>query len=179
MTKLLLSSLVAASLVVPVTQLADGRRGGDIAYVSTQRILSESNQAKAASARLEAVRQERERVIAEKQKALEATHRRLGEAGGAFQSSKRTQIQADEDRQRAELKRLTDEAQTQLQTLQREIQTDLRNNLRTVLERLAKDRGLRVVLNSDTAVIWSLPGMDLTDEVLAKLNELDASRPKR
>jgi Skp family chaperone for outer membrane proteins len=158
------------ALVAWVATGANAATGGDIAYVSAQRILSESTEAKAANVRLETLRRTKATELAAKQKALEATHLQLLQLGGVFSGSKRARVQAEEERQRADLKRATEQAQADYQTLQRQVQSDLNKHLGALVATFAKDRKLRLVLNSDTAVIWATPGTDLTAEVLAKLN---------
>jgi Skp family chaperone for outer membrane proteins len=149
---------------------ANAATGGDIAYLSAQRILSESTEAKAGNARLETLRQKKATELAAKQKTLEVTHLQLVQVGGLFSASKRARFQAEEERQRADLKRATEQAQADFQALQRQIQAELKKHLSAVLAAFAKDRRLRLVLNADTAVIWAAPGTDITAEVLAKLN---------
>jgi outer membrane protein len=144
--------------------------GGDIAYVSAQRILSESTEAKAANTRLETARRTKGAELAAKQQALEATHLQLVQLGGFFNASKRARVQAEEERLRADLKRSTEQAQGDFQALQRQAQADIIKDLNAVVATFAKDRRLRLVLNADNAVIWAAPGTDMTAEVLAKLN---------
>jgi outer membrane protein len=163
--------MVVTAWLIPTKPAAGA--AGDIAYVSAQRILSESNEAKAANSRLETLRQTKARELAAQQKALEATHTQLVQLGGVFSASKRARVQADEDRQKEELKRATEQAQADYQALQRQSQGDLNKHVGAVVAELAKKRHLRLVLNADTAVIWALPGTDITAEVLAKLNAMD------
>jgi len=155
---------------------ASAASAGDIAYVSGQRILAESNEAKAANARLDQMRRTRSADLLAKQKALEATHQQLVQLGGVFNSSKRTAVAADEERQRAELKKATDDAQQEYQVAQRTAQVELTKHLGEVVAAFARDRKLRFVLNSDAAIMWAAPGTDLTAEVLAKLNAAPADK---
>jgi Skp family chaperone for outer membrane proteins len=161
--------LIAALAAWSGTSVKAGT-GGDIAYVSAQRILSESMEAKTANTRLEALRRTKATELAAKQKALEATHLQLVQLGGPFSNSKRARVQAEEERQRADLKRATEQAQADYQALQRQFQAELNKHLQALVATLAKDRRLRFVLNADTSVIWAAPGTDLTAEVLAGLN---------
>ena len=72
--KSIVSGLFAFTLLAPTLQpVAGSRQGSSLAYISVQRILSESNDAKAASKKLEDLRQAKGKDIAARQKALEAT----------------------------------------------------------------------------------------------------------
>jgi Skp family chaperone for outer membrane proteins len=159
-----------AVLAAWVSTGASAATGGDIAFVSARRILSESTEAKAGNVRLETLRRTKATELAAKQKVLESTHLQLLQLGGVFSASKRARVQAEEERQRADLKRATEQAQADYQALQRQIQSDLNTHLGALVATFAKDRKLRLVLNADTTVIWATPGTDITAEVLAKLN---------
>jgi len=137
-----------------------------IAYVSAQRILSESTEAKADVARLQAAQLEKANELRTKQQALEATRQRLAQSD----SSTRSQLQQDEAQQRTDLERSTAQAQADLQARQRQFQSDLQARLRPILADLATAQNIQVVLNADTAVLWSAPGMDLSSAVIERLN---------
>jgi Skp family chaperone for outer membrane proteins len=164
-----LMSLVAIAAMVPAVAV-ERRPAPSIAYVSLQQISNQTAGAKTAAARLDKARQERTREIAAKQREIEATHLKLVNAGGIFQSSTRAQLRAQEDRQRAELQHLTQQAQTDLQTLQRDLQNGLRQRITAVLDDIAAKRGLQIVLNQDSAVVWAPAGADLTAQVIDRLN---------
>jgi Skp family chaperone for outer membrane proteins len=166
---MVLLGIVSTIGVSSVIRGVDAATPGDIAIISAQRIRNESTEAKAANGRLDTLRQSKATELAEKQKALEATHQQLAQQGGLFSASKRAKVQADEDRQRAELKQASEQAGAEYQALQRQVQADLGKHLGAVVASLAKERRLRLVLNSDV-IVWAAPGMDMTTEVLAKLN---------
>jgi Skp family chaperone for outer membrane proteins len=150
-----------------------------IAYVSMQRIAAEAREAKVAAAKLETMRQEKAREVGAKQKAVEAAHLATVAAGGIFQRSHRIQLQADESRQRQELQHLAEQAQADLQSLQHQLQESLRAKVNTIVAQLAKQKGVQVVLNEDTAVVWASTGVDLTAEILVKLNGVAIPKPAR
>ena len=122
------AGLLAFVLLTPVTVLAQARATPPtpIAYVSMQKVLTESTQARAGAKRLEELRQSKTQEIAAKQKALESTRLQLANAGGIFSASTRTKLRAQETEQQSELQKLTQDAQNELQTLQRQLQADLR-----------------------------------------------------
>ena len=169
--KLIEPALVLAGILAPLAgQVATTRPGLPIAYVSLQKILNESAQAKEATKQLEALRLAKTQDVKEKQKALEATRRELANAGGLFKASRRDALKAQETREHSELQQATQQAQIDLQNLQRQSQTDLRRELNDIMTDIVKRRSVQYVLNSDTAVIWAPAGADLTTEVLERLN---------
>jgi outer membrane protein len=176
--------VVLLAFILPSSAMAQRATttGGSvpIAILSVQRILTEAKDAKAATARLEELRQAKGREVTAKRQEVEKTHQELLQNGGVFRGAQRAKLKADEDRQRAELQRLTEQAQSDVQTLQRQLQDDLRRKMAAILADIAKRRKMEIVLNQDAAVVWAIAGYDVTSEVLEKLNAVaaPASSPK-
>jgi outer membrane protein len=165
--------LIAFDLLAPATGLAQSRStpASAIAYISVQRILTESTPGKAATKQLEDLGRAKTQEIAAKQKALEATRLQLANAGGIFSESTRTKLKAQESQQQSELQKLTQDSQNELQNLQRQLQADLRREFSGIVTEVAGARGIQIVLNGDNALVWAAPGTtDLTTQVLERLN---------
>jgi len=155
---------IAALALLPSTASAQPRAVG---YVSMQQVLNEATETKAAAERIKAMQQQKNGELRVKQQALEETRRQLGEPAGLFQGKR---LREQEERQRVEFEQATAQAQQELQTLQQQIQRELRTRLKLVLDELARRHGLELVLNQDTSVLWSAPGLDLTAAVVERLN---------
>jgi len=167
------AGLLAFGLLAPVTVRAQSRATptGPIAYISVQKILTESTQAKAAAKQLEELRQSKSKELAAKQKALESTRLQLANAGGIFSASTRTKLQTQERQQLSELQKLTQDSQNEVQTLQRQLQADLRQEFTAIMRDVVGPRGIQIVLNAENAIVWVAPGtIDLTAQVLERLN---------
>jgi Skp family chaperone for outer membrane proteins len=147
-----------------------------IAFVSVQRIAAQSSIGQTSAKRLETARQEKTRAVAAKQQHLESLRLEIARNGGVLYRSKREELQQQEDREKVELEKLKESAQSELQALQREIQGVFQSDLKTVLVELATQRDADIVVNADTAVVWAKTGFDLTDDVVKRLDALDASR---
>jgi outer membrane protein len=168
--------LVAASVVLLATVYSMTARGQappsrgmsqQIGYISSQRIINESTEAKADVARLQAVQQQRATELKPSQQALDATRQQLAQATG---DAARQPLQQREQQQQADLARATAQMQTDLQTLQRQMQTELQMQVRTAADQVGKDQNLLLILNADTAVVWAAPGLDVTAALLDRLN---------
>jgi outer membrane protein len=175
---------VAVLLVMILAPLAarvgaQARTTLPIALISLQKIATESANAKEATKRLEALRQTKAQEVSAKQKALEDVRLQLANAGGIFRASKRAQLMAEEKRQEAELQRATQQAQADFQNLQRELQADLRRQVGALVTEIAKRRGIQFVLNEDSAVVLAPAGIDLTSEVIERLNAATAQKPAK
>jgi Skp family chaperone for outer membrane proteins len=138
-----------------------------IAYVSSQRIFAEATDAKAQVARFGSIQQQKAAELKAKQQALDATRQQLAQAGA---NPRRTELQQQEQREQADLQQATTQAQAELQALQQGVQRDVQKMVKAALDDVAKARKVQIVLNSDSAVIWAAPGLDLTDVVLERLN---------
>jgi Skp family chaperone for outer membrane proteins len=175
--KSMVAGVFALTLLAPVLQpLTRSRPSASIAYISSQKILTESNDAKAAAKRLEELRQSKAQEIKAKQKALEATRLELVNAGGVFSASKRAQLKTREGEQQSELQRATQQAQIDFQSLQGQLQTELRRKFTPIVADAANRKGIQVVFNADTALIWTSAGTDLTAEVLERLNAASSEK---
>ena len=148
-----------------------------IALISVQRIGNESTYAKEAAKRVEALRQAKAQEIGAKQKALEEIRLQVANAGGIFRASRRSELVVEEKRRETELQSATQQAQTDLQKLQREVETDIRRQVGEIVTDIAKRRGIQFVLNEDTAVVLAPTGIDLTSEVIERLNAAPAQKP--
>ncbi|MCC7009098.1 MAG: OmpH family outer membrane protein [Acidobacteria bacterium] len=138
-----------------------------IAVVSSQRISAESAPGKAAVAKVQALQQQRNADLRTRQQAIEALRQRIAQAPDAGALAP---LLREEQQQRAEFERSAAQAQVDVQALQRQLNADLGRVVRTVLEELAKARGVDVVLNLETAVVWVGPSLDLTNAVIERLN---------
>lgn len=172
----LLSGLLVSAVCVlaSATQRPPAREPAGIAFVSTQRILAESASARAEVEKFQAARQQADSDLRAKQQALESTVRQLAMA---TDPAARAQLQQQEQRQRVELARDTEVAQTALQSSQRQLQLELRDLLKPVLEDPAKGQDVKVVLNADLAVVWGAAELDLTTEVVRRLNARTTPAP--
>jgi len=163
--------LVATLVIGLMATSAEAQRPGpSIGFVSMSKISTQSTEAKAAAAELEKLRKEKSDEVAAKQKAVNDVHLQLVNAGGFFQGTKRARLQQEESKQRAELQQLTQQAQSDLQNRERQLQATFSQKIGGILNDLARQRGLQIVLNSDTAVVWALAGEDLTAEIVSRLN---------
>jgi len=166
MTGIGLTVIVLASVAAAEKRDAPAR----LAYVSVQRVLTQSATAVAAAKGIQQFREDRAREIAEKRRAIEAVRLRIAQLGGVFQGSKLADAKREEARDIADLQRLETDAQTRLQTMQRDAQADFQRDLAAAVGDLARQRGTDVVLNQDAVVVWAHPGMDWTEDVVRAVN---------
>lgn len=142
-------SLALAPILVPQGQTAVPAVEGRMLIVSANRLASESAEGKAANQRLQQLAQRMAADISAREKDGKTTPE--------------------------ELLKLRQQSQADFQNAQRQAQTDIRTKLNPVITEIAQERKADMVLNADTAVVWSATKFDITNEVIAKLN---AQAPK-
>jgi Skp family chaperone for outer membrane proteins len=166
---LIASLLVPSAAVAGQSRPATARPAGGVVYVSVQKILTESDAAKNAAKEIEQARKSKTDEVNARKKALDDTRLALANAGGYFSGARRAELQKIEQRQEAELKQATEEAQKSLVELQRQVQTQLRT----------RDRSFDVVLNADTSLVWARNITDITNDVLERLNAATAAAARK
>ena len=114
--------------------------------VSLTRVAMESAEGRAANQRLQALAQKMSTDLAAKQKELPQP------AGQDFQ-------------------RLVQQSQTDFATTQRQVQTEMRTKVNAIVAEIAAQRGVDMVFNADT-LVWSATQVDITGEVVSKLDAL-------
>lgn len=143
-----------------------------IGYVSANKIFSDTVEGRELAARLKTLQQEKALEIRKIQEALDATRRQLAEA---TDPATRTKLTQQEQQQRAEGERAAAQAPVELQKLQAQAQADLQNRVKGIIDEVAKSKNLQIVLNGDSAVVWSVPGIDITPVVIERLNAARAA----
>jgi outer membrane protein len=151
--------------------------GAKYAFINIQRIASESAEGKTSSSRIEQLRAKKASELTEKNKAVEALQAKqrssvLGEAAAA-------QIQKDIDKTQVEIQRMTQDAQSELQDLQNELQLDFQRKVGPVIEAVAREKGLQLLFSqADSGLVWADAGLDLTAEVIRRLDAASAAAQK-
>jgi outer membrane protein len=87
----------------------------------------------------------------------------------------RAQLEKEIERQQVEGQRFQQDAQNEIQELQNEVQQDFIRKVSPLIESVAKEKGLQMVFDlSNAGLAWWDPGLDLTTDVIKKL---DAAKP--
>ncbi|MBS1819461.1 MAG: OmpH family outer membrane protein [Acidobacteria bacterium] len=173
-----LAAIPAAAILAFVAFSAEGQTptaqaGTKVAYVSTQRVLNEVASARTELGRVQALQQQKTNELRTKQQAIENTRQQIASATDA---TARATLTKQEQDQRADFDRANQQAQADLQRLQREVQADLQARVRQAIAELSRTQNVQMVLNFDTSVVWSEPGLDLTNLLIEKLNAADAAK---
>jgi outer membrane protein len=148
--------------------------GVKYAFINIQRIAAESAEGKASSAKIEQLRTKRATELSDKNKQIEGLQAKQRSA--VLGEDARLQIQKDLDRINKEIERLTQDAQGELQELQNDLQVDFQRKVAPVIESVARDKGLHMLFSqADSGLVWADAGLDLTLEVIRRLDAATAA----
>jgi Skp family chaperone for outer membrane proteins len=148
-------------------------RASTVGYVSSRRISTESIDGKASVARVQAVRRERAAAVQQRQEALAATQKQFAQAGANVSA----ELRAQAANQRGDLEKAMAQAQTDVQRIEREENAVLLGKVNSAVGELVKGTSVQLVVNSEQALVWGAPGIDLTSAVIERLNEAASAAP--
>ena len=147
-------------------------QGAKIAYINLQRIASESNEGKASSAKVQALQQKKLAELNEKNKALQATQQRLQA------SPNDRQLQKEGERLQLDMQRAQQDAQNELQQVQQQLQGAFERRLMPIVRQIAAEKGLQMVVSqADAGIVWADTGLDLSAEIIRRLDAAGAKPP--
>jgi outer membrane protein len=155
----------------PAAQPKPFPEGAKIAYVNVQRIAEQSGEGKAATSRITALRQQKEKELQEKNKAFEAARTKLETSGSVLSESARSTQQKEVERLQVDLQRATQDAQREIQELQNELQRSFEAKLLPLIGEVAASRNLHMVFSAgDSGLVWADTGLDITPDIIKRLD---------
>jgi outer membrane protein len=153
--------------------------GAKVAFINPQRIFQESAEGKAALTRVQALIQKKQNEGAEKQKQLQANQTKLQTSGAVMNEAARSQLEKEIEKQQVEGQRFQQDAQAEINELQQEVQNDFIKKVTPVIDQVAKEKGLQLVLDANNSgLAWWDAGLDLSSDVIKKLDSKPAAPPK-
>jgi outer membrane protein len=147
--------------------------GAKIAFFNPQAVFQASADGRAAVARVNALIQKKQTENADKAKLLQGNQQKLQTSGSVMNEAARVQLEKEIEKQTKDAERFQQDAQAEINELQQEVQNDFVKKLSPIVEGLATEKGLHLVFNaSESGIAWATPGLDLTGEVIKKLDAL-------
>ena len=145
--------------------------GAKIAYIDIQAVASNSAEGKAATAKLQELEKKKVAEITEKNKQLEAAKTKQQTSSTLMNDSARLALEKEVDKLTREVQFLQQEAQSDRSALQAELQVDFQRKLNPVLEQVAREKNLHMLVDINNAgAVWVDTGLDLTGEVIKRLD---------
>jgi len=157
----------------PVQPPAPFPAGAKVAYFNPQAVFQNSADGKAAVSRVNALIQKKQTENADKAKLLQGNQQKLQTSGSVMNEAARSQLEKEIERQTKDAERFQQDAQAEINELQQEVQNEFVKKLSPIIEQLASEKGLHLVFNaSESGIAWAAPGLDLTPDVIKKLDAL-------
>jgi len=162
-----LPSIAAAQLTQSAS--ADPIR---LAFVSPQRAFYESNDGKAAQARLASIESETSREVEARNARLKALQQELAQRASVLAESTRRAREQEIDRFQIDLQRFVEDAQARFLGVRRDYENAFLAKFAPAVSSVAKKRSLLFVLNQDSGVLaWADPSLDITTDVVDLVNQ--------
>ena len=147
--------------------------GAKIGYIDLQYIASNSAEGKAATSKIQEYAKKKTAELEGKQKALEAARNKLLQGGTVLSESARGQMEKEIDKMARELQFAQQEAQSEQQALTTDLQNDFQTRLNPIIDQVANEKGLHYVLSiADSGVIWANTGLNISAEVMKRLDAI-------
>ena len=155
--------------------------GAKLAFFNPQAVFQNSADGKAAVARVNALIQKKQTENGDKAKLLQGNQQKLQTSGSVMNETARVQLEKEIEKQTKDAERFQQDAQAEINELQQEVQNEFVKKLSPIIEQIAVEKGLQIVFNlAEVGVAWATPGLDLTGEVIKKLDAVakPATAPK-
>ena len=152
--------------------------GFKYAYIDIQAIASQSKPGQEATARIEALRDKLAKEISAQQKTAQDLDKQLQSQGSLLSDAKRLELQTELERRSRDIQRMAEDADEEIGRLQARLQEEFMARLRPVIDRVARDKQVHMVFNAvDSGLVWAVPGMNLTVDVITAFNSAPAPAP--
>jgi outer membrane protein len=171
----------AAAPAPPPQPPAPFPAGAKVAYINPQRIFQESTEGKAALGRVKALTDKKTTENQQKQKALADNQQKLQTSGSLLNDVARANLEKEIEKQQVEVQRFQQDAQAEIQELQNEVQREFAGRVQPIIDQIAQEKGLHLVFNmADAGLAWALPGLDISGDVIRRLDtpKAPATPPK-
>lgn len=145
--------------------------GIQIAALDFRKVTTSSSVAKSALARVEAATEAKASELSARAKVLETQRQKLEKEIPLLGDGARTSAEQAYAKAQLEFDRLREDAQAEVNQIRLEIDRELRARLFPVVDAVAREKGLHLVLNVSSAdFLWIHPDLDISDEVAQRLD---------
>lgn len=154
--------------------------GAKIAYIDLQFLASNSAEGKAATAKIQEFTKKATADLAEKNKQIEALRAKLLQGGTVLSDQARMQLEREIEKLGRELQFAQQDAQDEQTQLTATLQSEFQTRLNPIVDEVAKEKALHVVFSIvDSGAIWANTGLDLTSEVMKRLDSVAKTPPAK
>lgn len=155
--------------------------GARVAYIFMQGIFNGSAEGKAAAAKMQDFEKTKTAEIQAKVKEGEALQAKLNQGDTILNETARAQAQRDLQRIQREIQAMQEDAQLEAEQLRQQLLDQFSRKVNPIIAAVAKERGLHMVfsVSDQSNVAWADPGLDLTAEVIKRLDAAPGDASKK
>jgi outer membrane protein len=152
----------------PAPQAKPFPEGAKLAFVNIPRIAAESAEGKSSTARAKAFQEKKLAELGVKNKQVEAAQQKLN-SGALLSDDARAVTQKEIEKLQVEIQRMQQDAESEMQELQQQLQLDFQRKLSPIIQQIAAEKGLHMIL-PDSGLVWADLGLDLTVEIIRRFD---------
>lgn len=152
--------------------------GAKIAYVDFNYIAATSEEGKAASARIQDLQKKRAAELTAKQKELQGRQEKLQQGLSVMNDTARASAEREIEKLQRELQFAQQDAQSDVEQLTQQLQDEFGKRLQPIVDAVANEKGLHMILQAQQGIAWANPGLDLSDEIVKRLNAAKGAAKK-
>ena len=123
---------------------------------------------------MNALREKKLAELAAKNKQVETAQQKLN-SGALLSDDARAATQKEIDKLNVEIQRMQQDAEAEMQDLQQQLQLDFQRKLSPIIQQIAVEKGLHMLLSTDAGLVWAEPGLDLTSEIIKRFDAATAA----
>ena len=160
---------VAPPAAQPAPQSKPFPEGAKVAFINIPRIAAESIEGRTSTSRVNTLREKKLAELTAKNKQVETAQQKLN-SGGLLSDDARAATQKEIDKLNVEIQRMQQDAEAEMQDLQQQLQLDFQRKLSPVIQQIAVEKGLHMLISTDAGLVWAEPGLDLTSEIIKRFD---------
>jgi len=141
-----------------------------IGIINSQRLALESAPGKEAVARLKRLQDQKKEELDKVEKEARDLVQKLQDQGQSMPADKREALEKQADNKQKAWKRMQEDAQRDLEEAQRKEMGALENRIGPIVKDFLREKHFAVVLDSRAGIIYADEAMDVTEEVLRRIN---------
>jgi outer membrane protein len=173
---------MSKSLIAALTLFAAGASAADFkaAYVDLQRALGETDEGKAAMARLKAWADSKEKQVEKEKTSFQAEVDAFQKQVGTMEEKARSAKELELQKRYVELAQKAEKARAEMAEQQRKELGSVMPKMEQLLGQIAQREGLTMVFDkSSSGLAWAPASLDLTNELIRMYNaQFKATAPK-
>jgi outer membrane protein len=167
-----ISGAMAAQATAPATAspASPGVAPGSIAIIDAQRLALESAPGKEAYGRLQKLSGQKKEELDRVEKEARDLVQKLSDQGSSMPADKLEALQKQADDKQKAWKRMQEDAQKDLQEAERKEMAALEGRIGPIVKEFFRERHYSLVLDSRAGIMYADDAVNVTDEVLKRIN---------